>query len=58
MDYLGPMGIFEDMFDDDPLIEALERGDDPEDGEYDEDEDDPGWDDDFEDDEDDFDEDD
>lgn len=32
----------EDMFDEDPLIEALEREDDPEDGEYDEDEDSEG----------------
>lgn len=33
--YDEPMGIFEGMFDEDPLIEALERGDDPEDGEDD-----------------------
>ena len=35
--YIGGRGMFEGMFDDDPLIEALERGDDPEDEEYDED---------------------
>lgn len=38
--YVGSRGMFEDMFDEDPLIEALERGDDPEDEEYDDDDDD------------------